>query len=110
MRHSGFVLELIGVLDCIRDYHCKKSVELTFKYIKKKKKLCLDIYIFDYFPGTESCQYVLLYVTTGLQDYRTTGGDVRLKSGEFFRKPNTILDTKLFSTNARQECVKKKGG
>ena len=47
-------------------------------------------------------------MTTGLQDYRTTGGDVRLKSGEFFRKPNTILDTKLFSTNARQECVKKK--
>ena len=67
-----------------------------------------NIYIFDYFPGTESCQYVLLYVTTGLQDYRTTGGDVRLKSGEFFRKPNIILDTKLFSTNARQECVTKK--
>ena len=94
-RHRGFVLELIGVLDCIRDYHCKKSVELTFKYIKKKKK---------------RKKYVLLYVTTGLQDYRTTGGDVRLKSGEFFRKPNTILDTKLFSTNARQECVKKKKG
>ena len=36
--HSWLVLELIGVLDCIRDYHCKKSVELTFNNIKKKKK------------------------------------------------------------------------
>ena len=49
-------------------------------------------------------------ICPALCDYRTTGlrGDVRLKSGEFFRKPNIILDTKLFSTNARQECVTEK--
>ena len=43
-------------------------------------------------------------MTTGLQDRC----DVRLKSGEFFRKPNIILETKLFSTYARQECVTEK--
>ena len=58
MRHRGFVLELIGVLDCIRDYHCKKSVELTFKYIKKKKK------------RKKICPALCDYRTTGLQDYR----------------------------------------
>ena len=44
MRHRGLVFELIGVLDFVREYHYKKSVELSFNYIKKKKKkkLCLD--------------------------------------------------------------------
>lgn len=38
MRHRGLVFELIGVLDFVREYHYKKSVELSFNYIKKKKK------------------------------------------------------------------------
>ena len=46
MRHRGLVFKLIGVLDFVREYHYKKSVELSFNYRnkkkKRKKKLCLE--------------------------------------------------------------------
>ena len=94
------------MLHSIAKFVWSSNQKLCFEYTTYifQRRTSGNIYIFDYLPGTKICQYVLLYVTTGLQDRC----DVRLKSGEFFRKPNIILDTKLFSTNAQLECVTEK--